>query len=225
MKEGDFMKVYSKEDLDTYITSVVRDEDSDVYHVTFANGDVYDNIPIIPENTETIENRLTVQANAAVDQKMKLVRSQKVGTVARFSTTFVAGAIIGCATLLGTGEPVMMGVAAGTICISGLVWTVRHKQAMDAKVEEVNDFEQRLSQREKMDEFLTTSPNAYRYLDGSTDDEKTDRMDYIQAMKNDGRDPFSFIEVENGGITSAEIGSLSHGMVREKTLGFTYTKK
>ena len=219
------MKVYSKDNLDTYIVSSERDDDREVYNVTFANGDVYDNIPIIPENTERIEKLLYAQAYNAMPQKLKLSRDQKVGTIFRTVTTFASGAIAGYAAFLGTGEPVIVGAVSATIILGGGVWGFRHFQEVTSKLKEITDFEQRFSHCDEMDEFLTTSPNAFRYLDGNTLDEKTDRMDYIQGMKKEGRNPFNFIEMENGGVTSEEIESLSRGMVREKELAFVYTKK
>lgn len=218
------MKVYSRENLDTYITSVVRDEDGEVYDVTFANGDIYDNVPIIESNTQKIEDRLVSQANYAINQKIKLVRDQKVGTIARTFVTTVVGATAGYATFLGTDSPVVVGAVSGVIILGGGAWIFRHLQEVNSKLEEIAEFDQRLTHCDEKSEFLDSSPNAYRYLEGNTLDEKADRMDYIQSMKKEGRNPFSFIEMENGGITSEEMESLSRGMDRERELGFTYIK-
>ena len=224
MKEGDFMKVYSKEDLDTYITSVVRDEDGENYVITFADGEVYDNVPVTEDNTQKIEDRLIAQANSAIDQKMKLVRDQKIGTIARTFFTVVTGVTAGLATFVYTGDPVIVAAASGVIVLGGGAWIFRHKQVVDAKIKEIENFEQRLSKHTEMDEYLDSSPNAYRYLDGGTLDDKTDRMDYVQGMKEEGRNPFGLIEIENGGITGEEIENLSYGMERERKLGLTYVK-
>ena len=131
------MKVYSKEDLDTYITSVVRDEDGENYVITFADGEVYDNVPVTEDNTQKIEDRLIAQANSAIDQKMKLVRDQKIGTIARTFFTVVTGATAGLATFVYTGDPVIVAAASGVIVLGGGAWIFRHKQVVDAKIKEI----------------------------------------------------------------------------------------
>ena len=45
-----------------------------------------------------------------------------------------------------------------------------------------------------------------------------------KGMKEEGRNPFGLIEIENGGITGEEIENLSYGMERERKLGLTYVK-
>lgn len=215
----------NNEDLKSkYIISVQRDEDAGTYVLTFADGEVYDNVPITDDNTEKIEERLTQQASYAVDHKMKLVRSQKNGTIARFFSTWVAGAAAGMAAFHFTEDPAVVVASAGVFCISGLVWAIRHKQDLDKKVQEVTDFEQRISHQDVISDYLDNSPNAYRYLEGDTPEEKTDRMDFIQGMKSENRNPFGFIEIENGGITNDEADALMRGAAREEELGFTYVK-
>lgn len=218
---------YDKKDEDLkskYITSVERDEETGNYVLTFADGEVYDNIPIEDNNTQKIEERLAQQASYAVEQKVKLKRSQTAGTITRFTSTLVAGVAAGFATFHFTNEPVLVATAAGACCIGGLVWAIRHKQEFDSKVDEVTGFEQRIAHQEEVSDYLDSSPNAYRYLEGDTPEEKTDRMDYIQGMKRENRNPFGFIEIDNGGITNDEMAALMRGAAREEELGFTYVK-
>ena len=148
---------YDKKDEDLkskYITSVERDEETGNYVLTFADGEVYDNIPIEDNNTQKIEERLAQQASYAVEQKVKLKRSQTAGTITRFTSTLVAGVAAGLATFHFTNEPVLVATAAGACCIGGLVWAIRHKQEFDSKVDEVTGFEQRIAHQEEVSDYL-----------------------------------------------------------------------
>ncbi len=217
----------SKKDEDkksTYILSVDRDEENESYSITFANGDVFENVPICPENTEIIEERLMSQAAEAVDNNYKLSHKCKTGKILGFIGGPVLAGVTGALTYQFTGDPTLTSIPITLFSLGGILTGIRTSQRLTPMIEEANNLEQRILQQKDMGTFLNESPNAYRYLNGETMDEKTERMDLVQGMKKEGRDPFGLIEIDGDGISHDEFNRLVKGAKREAELGFVYHK-
>lgn len=236
------MKCYldkNDEARDTFITDVcVREEENgrrkhDVYSVTYANGDVENNVIYNDENAKIIEDKLLEQATVGIDSKYKLSSDKKKGMISRIGAAAVCaasgGGILG--TVLQTystdSAPFMVGACvAGALAIGGVILTskgMKKKREYDAILQEINANEFRLEHKNEALAYLQSSPNAYLAFDGENEDAKVERADKIYNAMVSGYDPFSFLAVEaEEGITDEEIEGLLKRSNREQELGLAY---
>ena len=214
-------------DKDTFMTDVsdLDTEDGKRYQVSYANGDVEPNVEFTRENEAAIEKRLAHQAEEAIANKGVLVKKQRTG----FFGSIAAGALTGATAMASSFyipeemQVPVMAIGTGLLAIGGIIGCV-YKKHMQSYVDEVSCLEERKDEKDKILDYLTTSPNAYLALAGANDEEKITRAGQIADMISEGRDPLSYLALETGeGVTLGEGKQLIKRDKREKELGLTYT--
>lgn len=212
-----------------YITGVTvneLDNGNKTYAITYANGEVEDNVEYTEENALKIEERLTKQANRGIVNYYKLVRKQKIGTIGRIGAgtiLSVASAYVMSATAVTDNSMIVAGVA-GTVLLGGILLGSKRYKDSQVTLNDISTINERLEKTEVASQYLQTSPNSYLALTGDTPEEKVMRAGKIFDMLNNNVDPFSLCSRETGeGLTDSEVIKLFERSEREKKLGFTYT--
>lgn len=212
-----------------YITGVTvneLDNGNKTYAITYANGEVEDNVEYTEENALKIEERLNKQANRGIENYYKLVRKQKIGTIGRIGAgtiLSVASAYVMNATAITDNSMIVAGVA-GTVLLGGILLGSKRYKDSQVTLNDISAINERLEKTEVASQYLQTSPNSYLALTGDTPEEKVMRAGKIFDMLNNNVDPFSLCSRETGeGLTDSEVIKLFERSEREKKLGFTYT--
>lgn len=212
-----------------YITGVTvneLDNGNKTYAITYANGEVEDNVEYTEENALKIEERLTKQANRGIVNYYKLVRKQKIGTIGRIGAGTIlsaASAYVMSATAVTDNSMIVAGVA-GTVLLGGILLGSKRYKDSQVTLNDISTINERLEKTEVASQYLQTSPNSYLALTGDTPEEKVMRAGKIFDMLNNNVDPFSLCSRETGeGLTDSEVIKLFERSEREKKLGFTYT--
>lgn len=214
-----------------YITKVVRDSKKGTFNVTYASGLREDNVVLNDGNAEKIEKKLQEQAEWGVKNRHVIHRKQITGTISRIgagvaSSIALAGGIL--SQQVQKEVAIVTAIGVGILCIGGILSGKSKYDKEQAALNEIDNYQYRQEHMQEADNYLHNSPNAYKCFDGGVEEGKADkkvrRSDAIFSMLEQGRDPFSLLEVNTGGITDKEFDKLVKGATREEKLGFEYTK-
>lgn len=225
------MKYYfdsKREDVkNLYITDVTinESEDNKTYTITYANGEVEDNVEYTDSNAEKIDKRLNKQFSKGKENSYKLSKKQKLGSIGSITAGVALGAasIYAMTTTAVTDNPSVIVGVAGAIALGGIILGIKNYKHYQSILTEIDEIDSRLENAEVASQYLQTSPNSYRALDGDSEDEKIARAGEIFDMFLENHDPFSLLSLETGtGLTNKEVSRLVLRGKREKNLGFTY---
>lgn len=215
-----------------YITDVdvnSSTKNKKTYRITYANGEVEDNVLYTESNDERIEERLKEQVRSGEEVSYKLTRQKVVGTIGRILTGTLLSAgtysALNAANFDATiDNPAILVGASGVVFLGGILLGVKNYLQTQSTLNELQDNVDRLDQTEEAKKYLESSPNAYRALNGDVTDDKISRTGQIFDMLQEGRDPFSFLALETGeGLTNEEVSNLIKRSQREEELGLAYT--
>ena len=225
------MKYYfdsKREDVkNLYITEVTinESEDNKTYTITYANGEVEDNVEYTDSNAEKIDKRLNKQFSKGNENSYKLSKKQKLGSIGSITAGVVLGSasIYAMTTTAVTDNPSVIVGIAGAIVLGGVILGIKNYKHYQSILTEMDEIGSRLENTEVSRQYLQTSPNSYRALDGDSEDEKIARAGEIFDMFLENHDPFSLLSLETGtGLTNEEVSRLVLREKREKNLGLTY---
>ena len=122
-----------------------------------------------------------------------------------------------------TDNPSVIVGIAGAIVLGGVILGIKNYKHYQSILTEMDEIGSRLENTEVARQYLQTSPNSYRALDGDSEDEKIARAGEIFDMFLENHDPFSLLSLETGtGLTNEEVSRLVLREKREKNLGLTY---
>ena len=128
------MKYYfdsKREDVkNLYITEVTinESEDNKTYTITYANGEVEDNVEYTDSNAEKIDKRLNKQFSKGNENSYKLSKKQKLGSIGSITAGVVLGSasIYAMTTTAVTDNPSVIVGIAGAIVLGGVILGIKN---------------------------------------------------------------------------------------------------
>lgn len=216
-------KLDKEMDKSTYITDIETNNRKNEIHLAFADGSELDNVALTQDNIDKIEETLQGQKQFWIQNKPRLVHTQKVGFIKRITASVVAAAGTSAIALQTTDNPAIIATVAGAVFIGGFLMSVNYSVKAGEVIHEIIDLQYRDRHAEDVEAFLNTSPNAYLAFDGD-EEEQYQRVDEIYSMMSKGVNPNSLYVRETGvGLTDQEFKNAVKLDAKQKKLGLTYT--
>lgn len=216
-------KLDKEMDKSTYITDIETNNRKNEIHLAFADGSELDNVALTQDNIDKIEETLQGQKQFWIQNKPRLVHTQKVGFIKRITASVVAAAGTSAIALQTTDNPAIIATVAGAVFIGGFLMSVNYSVKAGEVIQEIIDLQYRDRHAEDVEAFLNTSPNAYLAFDGD-EEEQYQRVDEIYSMMSKGVNPNSLYVRETGvGLTDQEFKNAVKLDAKQKKLGLTYT--